>query len=134
MNYTTNEQILRELSEYKKTGEMSEELGVIIIKIMKGLASKGNFYGYTWKDDMVAEGILTTVKYLKNFDPEKSQNPFAYITKIGYMAFIAYIKKQKKHCEIKKICYEFHEQKMEGNYKEQNIDYTDLQHIKPKEL
>jgi len=133
-NYVNNEDILKEISIYKDTGVMTEKLGIILIQIMKGLSSKGNFYGYTWKEDMVAEGLLTCVKYLKNFDPEKSQNPFSYITKIGYMSFIAYIKKQKKHSEIKKTCYEFHENNMETEHTSDTMDYQDIKHLSPKEF
>lgn len=128
--YVDNEIILKELKELKKTGQMSDELGKIILKIMKELSSKGNFCGYTWKDDMVSEGVLTCVKYLKNFDVEKSNNAFSYITKIGYMSFVAYIKKQKKHCDIKKTCYEFYNGNMEPDYNKEAIDYQDIQHIK----
>lgn len=132
--YVTNEQIMEELKKYKENNEMSEKLGKIIIQIMKGLSSKGCFNGYTWKDDMIAEALLTCVKYLKNFDPEKSKNAFAYITKIGYTSFISYIKKEKNHSQIKKVCYEFYEEKMEITHEGDAINYTEIKHIQPKEL
>lgn len=38
---------------------------------------------------------------IKNFDPEKSKNPFAYFTQIIYYAFIRRIQKEKKQTYIK---------------------------------
>ena len=38
---------------------------------------------------------------LKNFNPEKSNNPFAYFTQIIYYAFIRRIQKEKKQLYIK---------------------------------
>ena len=39
--------------------------------------------------------------YIDNFDPEKSSNPFAYITQIIYFAFIRRITREKKHLYTK---------------------------------
>jgi DNA-directed RNA polymerase specialized sigma subunit len=103
--YINNTDILRELKEYRKTGKMSEKLGEYVMMIAKNLSSKGSFSGYSWKDDMCSEAVLTCVKYLHNFDPEKSNNPFAYITACCKNAFISYIKAQNKHGEIKNILY-----------------------------
>lgn len=56
----------------------------------------------TWKQN----GILVVLKYLHNFNTEKSNNPFAYITTIITNAFIGYITKQKKHSQIKNELFE----------------------------
>lgn len=111
-NYVTNKELLEEIRLYKLTitdslpnGKMSERLGEMIMSIAKGLSQKPNYSGYTWVEDMRAESILTCCKYLKNFDPEKSNNPFAYVTQICARAFIAYLNKQKKHAKIKNDCF-----------------------------
>ena len=41
------------------------------------------------------------INYLNNFNPEKSDNPFAYFTQIIWFAFIRRIDKEKKHLYIK---------------------------------
>ena len=38
---------------------------------------------------------------MNNFDPEKSDNPFAYFTQIIYYAFIRRIQKEKKQMQVK---------------------------------
>ena len=104
--YVKNADLLRELIEYRNTGTVSEELGKMLLLIARNLSSKGNWNGYTWRQDMCAEATLTCVKYLKNFDAERSQNAFAYITQICNNSFKAYIKSERKHSEIKNSCYE----------------------------
>ena len=50
---------------------------------------------------MIGDGIENCIQYAKNFDPEKSKNPFAYFTQIIYYAFLRRISKEKKQQSIK---------------------------------
>lgn len=50
---------------------------------------------------MISDGIENCLQYLDNFDPTKSNNPFAYFTQIIYYAFIRRIQKEKKQVTIK---------------------------------
>jgi DNA-directed RNA polymerase specialized sigma24 family protein len=50
---------------------------------------------------MISDGIENCLQYLKNFNPDKSNNPFAYFTQIIYYAFIRRIQKEKKQTNIK---------------------------------
>tara|TARA_B100001113_G_C20872285_1_gene518884 strand:- start:429 stop:698 length:270 start_codon:yes stop_codon:yes gene_type:complete len=50
---------------------------------------------------MISDGIENCVQYIHNFNPEKSQNPFAYFTQIIHYAFLRRIQKEKKQLEIK---------------------------------
>ena len=50
---------------------------------------------------MISDGIENCVSYIDNFNPEKSQNPFAYFTQIIYYAFLRRIQKEKKQLYIK---------------------------------
>jgi len=56
---------------------------------------------YMFKDDMICDGIENCVRYIHNFNPEKSKNPFAYFTQIIYYAFLRRISQEKKQLEIK---------------------------------
>ena len=107
-NYVNNKELLQEIDDFQQTEVMSERLGEILLNIAEQYSSKGNFSGYTWRDDMVGEAVLTCVKYLKNFNREKSNNPFSYITQICYNSFVNYIKIQKKHSTIKDSLYKKH--------------------------
>jgi DNA-directed RNA polymerase specialized sigma24 family protein len=50
---------------------------------------------------MISDGIENCLQYLDNFDPSKSNNPFAYFTQIIYYAFVRRIQKEKKQTTIK---------------------------------
>jgi len=50
---------------------------------------------------MIADGIENCMMYFRNFNPEKSKNPFAYFTQIIYYAFLRRITKEKKQLYVK---------------------------------
>jgi DNA-directed RNA polymerase specialized sigma24 family protein len=54
-----------------------------------------------FREDMISDGIENCVQYIHNFNPERSQNPFAYFTQIIHYAFLRRIQKEKKQLEIK---------------------------------
>ena len=80
---------------------ISKYLGSCFLKIATHLSFKPNFVNYMFKEDMISDGIENCVQYIHNFDPEKSQNPFAYFTQIIHYAFLRRIQKEKKQLEIK---------------------------------
>lgn len=50
---------------------------------------------------MISDGIENCLQYIDKFNPEKSNNPFAYFTQIIYYAFVRRIQKEKKQQAIK---------------------------------
>ena len=50
---------------------------------------------------MISDGIENCLMYFRNFDPDKSNNPFAYFTQIIYFAFLRRIMKEKKQLYVK---------------------------------
>ena len=81
--------------------QISNYLGECILKIANHLSYRPNFINYTYKEEMISDGIENCLQYIDNFDPEKSKNPFAYFTQIIYYAFIRRIAKEKKQQKIK---------------------------------
>ena len=71
------------------------------MKIAEGLSHKPNFMNYTYRDEMISDGIENCLMYYRNFNPEKTKNPFAYFTQIIYYAFLRRIQKEKTHQYIK---------------------------------
>ena len=105
--YVKNKDLLAEIMKCREDDVITEELGRMILQIATNYSNKGNFASYTWKEDMISEAVLTCLRYMHNFDPNKMErpNPFAYFTTVIHNAFINYIRKQNKHSEIKDICY-----------------------------
>lgn len=130
LHYVNNEEMLEEFRKYKSTGIISNELGTMFVKIARNLSNKSNFIGYTWKEEMIGEAVLTCIKYSKNFDPDKSKNAFGYISRFCYNSFIEYIKKQKNHSQIKETLYNNKELVDHDQfYCYKSIDYTNLRDI-----
>jgi DNA-directed RNA polymerase specialized sigma24 family protein len=55
---------------------------------------------------MIGDAIENCLRYLHNFNPEKTNNPFAYFTQIVYNAFLRRIEKEKKQLYIKHKSFE----------------------------
>lgn len=106
-HYVNNDEFVKALIEYKQRLETNpaervpEYIGTCILDISKRFASRPNFYGYSYREEMVSDGIENCLQYLTNFDPLKSSNAFAYFTQICYFAFIRRIAKEKKQSYIK---------------------------------
>ena len=111
-HYVNNKEFLAAMVEYKRTVDESKELGSTkprvpdyvgecFLKIANHLSYRPNFINYTYRDDMISDGIENCLQYLDNFDGNKSNNPFAYFTQIIYYAFIRRIQKEKKQVIIK---------------------------------
>ena len=106
-HYIDNKKFFDELVKYRlqvddakskgiEKPQISNYLGDCFIKIATHLSYKANFINYTFKDDMISDGIENCLAAADKFDPTKSANPFAYYTQIVYFAFIRRIQKEKK--------------------------------------
>ena len=111
-HYINNADFLRALVEYKalcqeavaqgkKEPKIPNYIGECWMKIAEGLSHKPNFINYTYRDEMISDGIENCLMYFNNFDPTKSSNPFAYFTQIIYYAFLRRIQKEKKQLYVK---------------------------------
>jgi DNA-directed RNA polymerase specialized sigma24 family protein len=128
MNYINNEKLLKEIVIYKETGRKTENLGNMLLLLAKRYSERGSFAGYSWKDDMQCDAVLTCLKYMHNFDVNiDNPNPFAYFSRIIHNSFLNYIAKQKKHSTIKDICYKNLETIIpEVGYDDSDFSYFDV--------
>jgi hypothetical protein len=93
---------LKEAVDNGKTKpQVSNYIGQSILLICNNLAKKPNFSGYTYKQEMISDGIIDCIAAVDNFDPDRTNNPFAYFTQIAWNAFIRRIHKEKKQTYIK---------------------------------
>ena len=111
-HYVNNKEFLAAMTEYTKNVNrakrnkqpkppVTDYIGSCFLKIANHLSYRPNFINYTFRDDMISDGIENCLQYLDNFNPRKSKNPFAYFTQIIYYAFIRRIQKEKKQVTIK---------------------------------
>ena len=139
-HYVNNKEFLAALIKYREDIAIAEiqgkpkpriprYIGECFLKIANHLSFKPNFVNYMFKEDMISDGIENCVQYVHNFNPEKSQNPFAYFTQIIHYAFLRRIQKEKKQLEIKNKILERtgFDQVFEGG---DSSDYSDYNSIK----
>lgn len=84
----------------------TEYMGECFLKISEHLAMRPNFINYTFRDDLVSDGIENCLLYAHNFNPEKSKNPFSYFTQIIHHAYVRRIVKERKLLHIKYLYVE----------------------------
>ena len=111
-HYVNNKEFLQAMIDYRKSVNkakrekrnkppVTDYIGSCFLKIANHLSYRPNFINYTFRDDMISDGIENCLQYLDNFNPKTSNNPFAYFTQIIYYAFVRRIQKEKKQVTIK---------------------------------
>ena len=112
VHYVDNKKFLSAMIEFKELYNIAEKnkeesppvsdyIGECFLKIATHLSYRPNFINYTYREDMISDGIENCLQYIDKFDPNMSSNPFAYFTQIIYFAFVRRITKEKKQSLIK---------------------------------
>lgn len=107
-HYVDNKRFYQEILEYKRQVKEAQEkgldepritnyIGECIYKIAEKLATKPCFAGYSFREEMVSDGIENCILYFKDYNPDIGTNPFAYFTQVIYYAFLRRINKEEKH-------------------------------------
>ena len=144
VHYVDNKKFLQAMIDWRETWPDEENIppvtnyiGECFLKIATHLSYRPNFINYTYRDEMISDGIENCLQYVKNFNPEKSKNPFAYFTQIIYYAFLRRIAKEKKQSHIKNKMIEREAYNsfttMEGDSNTYQVDNIDLTAFLPEE-
>lgn len=111
-NYIDNEKLYTEFVKYRAAYDdaklrklprppVPDTIGHAIYLIANGLARGPTYFHLPFKEDMIADAMEVCIRYCHNFDPEKTKNPFGYITMIVSKAFWQRGKKERKQEDIK---------------------------------
>ena len=111
-HYINNKKMYEEFCKYrervqaakadgKELPRIPEYIGECFYKIATRLSTKYRFANYTYRDEMISDAIENCVMAVNGFDPNKSNNPFAYFTQVIRNAFFRRIMKEKKQTYIK---------------------------------
>lgn len=82
-------------------GNMTVKLCAMMKLLVEKYSQKGNFRGYTYNDEMRSKAILQLLTVGLQFNESKSDNPFAYYTRIAQHAFIGVLNEEKKSQNIR---------------------------------
>jgi hypothetical protein len=108
VHYVDNKKFYEEILLHKKKVDEAKEKGIeeprlpnyigeCIYKIAKNLSTKPCFINYSYRDEMVSDGIENCIMYFHDYDPNRGVNPFAYFSQIIYYAFLRRIGKEEKN-------------------------------------
>ena len=95
--YVDPKQFDEEIISYYNSGILSNELAEMVSKIAHKLSYAPNFINYSYREEMVGDGVIRMFKALmsKKYNHSKGNNPFSYFTRIAFNAFRNRIKKEK---------------------------------------
>jgi len=102
-NYNLKRKIAEENG--KPLPRVSEYIGKCFILMAEGMAQKPNFNRYTYKDEMIADGVENCLRYISNYNIETetrtgNANAFFYFSQIIFYAFVRRIKKEQKQASL----------------------------------
>lgn len=111
-NYIDNKVFYEEIKKWRLSSAEAEDqgedipripeyLGECFLKIANHLSYRPNFINYTYREEMILDGIENCIQYAHNFNHEKYSNPFGYFTQIVFYAFVRRIQKEKKQQHIR---------------------------------
>lgn len=82
-------------------GKMTDNLGKMFMKLAERIASRGNWRGYSFKEDMEGQAIMQLSQVGLQFNEYKSQNPFAYYTQTVKHSFTKILNTEKRNQAIR---------------------------------
>ncbi len=91
-----------ETGEFSKDhGEMTRKLAMMFMKLCERYATRSNWRGYTYNEEMRGQALLQLSQIGLQFDESKSQNPFAYYTAAITNSFTRILNIEKKMQNIR---------------------------------
>ena len=101
VNYLNNKDLLAEVIFSKEQGQMSDKLAHMLQTLCSRYGRRANFANYTYNEDMQAYAMMMLVRTWNSFNPEKSNNPFAFFTQCIKNSFIQFLNQEKRHRVIR---------------------------------
>ena len=91
-----------ETGEFSKDhGNMTRKLATMFMKLCERYATRSNWRGYTYNEEMRGQALLQLSQIGLQFDESKSQNPFAYYTAAITNSFTRILNIEKKNQNIR---------------------------------
>jgi hypothetical protein len=116
-HYVNNKEFSRAVVEYveqvneaeaagEPTPTIPDYIATCFLKISEGLSHKPNFIRYTYREEMVMDGVENCLKAITNYNIDTATrtgtpNAFAYFTQICYYAFLRRLAKEKRQQDIR---------------------------------
>jgi hypothetical protein len=85
----------------REHGIMTRKLATMFMKLCERYATRSNWRGYTYNEEMRGQALLQLSQIGLQFDESKSQNPFAYYTAAITNSFTRILNIEKKNQNIR---------------------------------
>ena len=85
----------------KDHGQMTPKLAHMFMKLCERYATRSNWRGYTYNDEMRSQSLLQLSQIGLQFDESKSQNPFAYYTAAITNSFTRVLNIEKRNQNLR---------------------------------
>ena len=85
----------------REHGQMTKKLAMMFMKLCERYATRSNWRGYTYNEEMRGQALLQLSQIGLQFDESKSQNPFAYYTAAITNSFTRILNLEKKNQNIR---------------------------------
>lgn len=85
----------------KDHGKFTNKLALMFMKLCERYATRSNWRGYTYNDEMRSQALLQLSQIGLQFDESKSQNPFAYYTAAITNSFTRVLNIEKRNQGIR---------------------------------
>ena len=100
-NYLNNKDLLAQVMLSKEQDQMTDELAKMLQMLCARYASRAQFANYTYNEDMQAYAMMMLVRTWRSFNPEKSNNPFAFFTQCVKNSFIQMLNQEKRQRNVR---------------------------------
>lgn len=85
----------------REHGQMTNKLAHMFMKLCERYATRSNWRGYTYNDEMRSQALLQLSQIGLQFDESKSQNPFAYYTAAITNSFTRVLNIEKRNQNLR---------------------------------
>jgi hypothetical protein len=85
----------------KEHGAVTRKLADMYIKLVERYATRSNWRGYTYNDEMRSQALLQLSQIGLQFDESKSENPFSYYTAVITNSFTRVLNIEKRNQNLR---------------------------------
>ena len=100
-------------------GQMTRKLALMFMKLCERYATRSNWRGYTYNEEMRGQALLQLSQIGLQFDESKSQNPFAYYTAAITNSFTRVLNIEKRNQNLRDDILEMNN--LNPSYTRQNM-------------
>lgn len=134
-NYINNRDLCEALTQYSQKydpdnrPEVSNYIVQCIQLLTNNYGKRFQFNRYSYLDEMKADALVDCLKYMHNFNPNKTNNAFAYLTQFIHNAFIRRIKKEQlqQYVKIKNVYNHFSLEEIEAEGMDRHVYDNNLE-------